>query len=126
MSLLISLRRDLHELELGVHGAVVLKYDELCRADGETPLARHRHNRWIGRPAEEYATLQVLGPLVVSTTVGNPQALGPYLQLSMFDGVAYVDGRVFAFTDVQQRDWYMHDAGAHWPAMRVSFHRTGP
>jgi hypothetical protein len=62
--------------------------------------------------------------------VTNPgekaQTLGPYQRLSMFDGVAYVDGRVFAFTDVQQQDWYVHDAGAHWPAMRVSFHATGP
>jgi hypothetical protein len=44
----------------------------------------------------------------------------------MFDGVAYVDRRVFAFTDIQQRDWYVHDAGEHWPAMRIAFHPTGP
>ncbi len=127
MALLVSLRRELHQLELGAHDAVLLEYDQLCPAGGEAPLARHRHNRWIAERDEEFATLEVLGPLVVTTRDGKTLSLGPYERLSMFDGVAYVDGRAFAFTDVQQRDWYMHDAGAHWPAMRLSFHRrTGP
>jgi len=43
---------------------------------------------------------------------GNTQKVGPYMRLSMYDGVGYVDGRVLAFTD--------------WLAMRISFHRTGP
>jgi hypothetical protein len=125
MPLLVSLRRETHELELGAHAALVLRYDELCGEDGETPLARHRYNRWIAGTGEEFATLQIVGPLLV-TTEGKAQTLGPYLRLSMFDGVAYVDERVFAFTDIQQHDWYMHDIGAHWPAMRISFHGTGP
>lgn len=126
MPLLVSIRRELHELELGAHAAVVLKYDELLYSDGERRLARHRNNRWIADTGDEYARLEILGPLIVTPTVGKPETLGPYQRLSMFDGVGYVDGRVFAFTDVQQRDWYVHDAGAHWPALRISFHRTGP
>ena len=41
-------------------------------------------------------------------------------------GVGYVEGRVFAFTDLQNGDWYVHDAGVHWPTIRVAFHQTGP
>ena len=126
MPLLVSLRRETQERELGAHAAVVLKYDELRYADGERLLARHRNNRWIAQVGEEFARLVIVGPLVVTPAVGETPTLGPYQQLSMFDGVAYVDGRVFAFTDIQQQDWYVHDVGAHWPAMRVSFHGTGP
>ena len=116
----------MHELELGAHAAVVLRYDELRHSDGERLFARHRHNRWIADTGDEYATLQVVGPLIVTSTGGKQVTLGPYLRLSMFDGVAYVDGRVFAFTDIQQQDWYMHDVGEHWRAMRIAFQRTGP
>jgi hypothetical protein len=126
MPLLVSIGRETLKLELGAHAAVVLKYDELCHADGETLLARHRNNRWLAEAGEEFATLEILGPLVVTPAAGKTPSLGPYQRLSMFDGVAYVDRRVFAFTDVQQQDWYVHDVGVHWPAMRVSFHRTGP
>ena len=127
MPLLINLARETLKLELGAHASVDLRYDELRTGDGESALARHRNNRWIGDNRQEFATLEILGPLVVTTTAsGKTVTLGPYQRLSMFDGVAYVDRRVFAFTDVQQRDWYVHDAGAHWPAMKVSFHRTGP
>jgi hypothetical protein len=87
MALLVSLRRELHQLELGAHGAVLLEYDQLCLAEGETPLARHRHNRWIAETDEEFATLEVLGPLVVTTPDGKTLSLGPYQRLSMFDGV---------------------------------------
>ena len=126
MPLLVSIRRELHELELGAHAAVVLRYDELCHSDGERLVARHRHNRWVADTGEEFARLEILGPLIVTPAAARTPPLGPYQRISMFDGVAYVDGRVFAFTDVQQQDWYVHDAGAHWPAMRIAFHRTGP
>ncbi|HET7366289.1 MAG TPA: hypothetical protein VFJ70_22145 [Burkholderiales bacterium] len=126
MPLLVSVRRELHELEFGAHPALVLRYDELRRSDGETPVVRHRNNRWIADTGEEFATLEILGPLIVTPAAARTPPLGPYQRLSVFDGVAYVDGRVFAFMDVQQQDWYVHDAGAHWPAMRISFHRTGP
>ncbi|HET7366122.1 MAG TPA: hypothetical protein VFJ70_21310, partial [Burkholderiales bacterium] len=62
---------------------------------------------------EEFATLEILGPLIVTPAAARTPPLGPYQRLSVFDGVAYVDGRVFAFMDVQQQDWYVHDAGAH-------------
>jgi hypothetical protein len=92
MPLLLSLGRETLKRELGARPAVVLKYDELCQADGETLLARHRINRWIAEPDQEFATLEIVGPLIVTPIAGETPSLGPYLRLSMFDGVAYVDG----------------------------------
>jgi len=78
MPLLISLGRETRKLELGTHTAVVLKSDELLTANGESVLARHRHNRWIGDNREEFASLDILGPLVVATISGQTLTLGPY------------------------------------------------
>ena len=122
MSLLISLRRTNEELELGAFASIQLTYDELRNEDGSL-LARHRNNRWYGE-GEEYSSLEIIGPLIVKGPSG--ETLGPYMNSSMFDGVSYVDRRVFAFTDVQREDWYVHDAGAHWPELKISFQRTGP
>lgn len=36
------------------------------------------------------------------------RALGPYNAFHLLDGVAYAEGRVFAFFDKQQQDWYSH------------------
>jgi hypothetical protein len=126
MSLLVSLRRETHARELGAHEEVVLAYDELRSSDGRTLLARHLHNRWFVEGGDQYPMLEIVGPLTVTTVSGQSRTMGPYENLTMFDGVAYVEKRVFAFTDVQQGDWYMHDVGAHWPAMKITFHRTGP
>ena len=70
--------------------------------------------------------LAVMSVFLLLTTTSFAQRHHAYGGSWQYLGQAHVDGRAFAFTDVQQRDWYMHDAGAHWPAMRLSFHRTGP
>ena len=123
VSLLISLRRGNEELQLGAYPAVVLTYDELREADDDSVLVKHRNNRWYGE-GEEYSSLEIIGPLIVRGPDG--ETLGPYANASMFDGVSYVDRRTFAFTDVQQKNWYVHDAGKHWKQLKISFHRTGP
>src|SRR4051812_37705521 len=124
--LLVSLARDTFHLEIGAHSAVVLRVDEMLDAEG-TQLAKHLHNRWLAPKSEEqFARLQIAGPLVVSADVPGAKELGPYDDCSMFDGVAYVDGRAFAFADVERHDWYVKDAGGHWKVLRVRFHRTGP
>lgn len=123
MSLLVSVKRGSQELHLGAYAAVLLTYDQLLHAADNSVLATHRNNRWYAG-GEEYHTLEVVGPLVVSQPDGK--SLGPYMNASMFDGVAYVDRRVFAFTDVQREDWYVHDAGAHWRELKIAFQRTGP
>jgi hypothetical protein len=122
MSLLVNLKRGNEELQLGAFAEVILAFDEL-RAGDNSFLARHRNNRWYAG-GEEYSSLEITGPLVVKGP--SNEVLGPYMNSSMFDGVSYVDRRVFAFTDVQREDWYVHDAGVHWTEMRISFHRTGP
>jgi len=123
MALLVSLRRQSQEHELGSYPALVLRYAEL-RSENDEAIIKHLNNRWYAESGEEFSTLDVIGPLVIKGSDGR--TLGPYTKLSMFDGVAYVDGRVFAFTDVQREDWYMHDAGAHWAEMRIVFSPTGP
>jgi len=124
MPLLVSLGRELPEFDLGEHGAVDLRYDGLYTKDGRM-LARHRHNRWI--PADStahYVRVMILGPLV-ALSPDEKTRLGPYEKLAMYNGVAYVEDRVFAFTDLQQNDWYAMSAGQHWPAIRVAF-QQGP
>ena len=124
MSLLISLRRKIEEFQLGAYPSVVLKYDRLCRADEDHVIVKHLNNRWYTEEGDEYATLDIIGPFTVKGPTGK--VLGPYANLSMFDGVAHVDNRVFAFTDVQREDWYMHDVGEHWDEIRIAFRPTGP
>lgn len=125
MALLVSVRRHVEdELPLGKYPGLVLRYDELCRADDQSLIVKHRNNRWYTEEGEEYATLDVVGPFTIKGPGG--ETLGPYTTLSMFDGVAYVDKRVFAFTDVQKQDWYMHDVGVHWREMSILFRPTGP
>jgi hypothetical protein len=128
MPLLISLSRETQqEHDLGSHEAVELTIDEMRVASGGALLAKHRHNRWM--PAENpepYARLHIDGPLSITGLKPDDRVLGPYQDFAMFDGVGYVENRVFAFTDLQQQDWYVHDVGRHWPCIRINFHRTGP
>jgi len=54
-------------------------------------------------PADErdpYARLHIVGPLRIPTLGLDSRGLGPYQNFSMFDGVGYIEGRVFAFTDL--------------------------
>ena len=125
MPLLISLGRDLPELNLGEHEFVEVRYDSLVDPEGKM-LARHRDNRWIAETGKHYVRLSILGPLTAHSPREQTTRLGPYEKLSMFNGCCYVEDRVFAFTDLQQRDWYVMNAGQHWPGIRVAFHRTGP
>jgi hypothetical protein len=124
MALLVSLRRQLEQLEIGAFDALVLGYDEVRVEEDNSRLIKHRNNRWYSEEGEEYATLDIIGPFMA--TGPNGEKLGPYSTLSMFDGVAYVDSRVFAFTDVQHGTWYMHDVGVHWKAIGLVFKATGP
>ena len=47
------------------------------------------------------------------------KALGPYNAFHLLDGVAYADGRVFAFFDKERQDWYSSLLGNHWQTMIV-------
>ena len=113
-------------VELGAHDAVVLAGEELHRVNGDKRmLAIHRHNRWMAeRDADPFVRLHIVGPLVVVAPRPETKQLGPYQKFSTFDGVGYVEERVFAFWDVTQRDWYVLDAAAHWRELKISFHPT--
>ena len=125
MVLLVTLGRGTYELPLGKFAAVELAHDELRTRDGRS-LARHRHNRWIdANGGEAYHRVDIIGPLILSGPAGKARAdLGPYLNFSTFDGVGYVDRRVICFSDVEQRDWYVMDVGAHWQSITISFHSS--
>jgi hypothetical protein len=128
MALLISVARETQrELDLGAHEAVELTFDLLRVAGGGPTLATHRHNRWMPADSPEpYARLHIDGPLIITGLHADDSVLGPYQIFSSFDGVAYVESRVCAFTDLQAQDWYVHDLGRHWPSLKIVFHRTGP
>lgn len=125
MPLLASLARDTGKADLGSHETLVLTFDELQLPDGKL-LARFRHNRWLhAKGNDPFVRLDIAGPLEIRRDA-QTRPYGPYEDFSTFDGVGYVDRRVFAFADLQHRDWYVHDAAEHWPKLIVVFHATGP
>ena len=126
MPLLLSLGRETQTIDLGAHEELVFTIDELKPANGRV-IARHRHNRWLhDTNSEPYARVDVIGPLNIRAVGKQTRLYGPYAHFSTVDGVAYVDRRVFAFADLQQRDWYVHDAADHWRGLQLLVHTTGP
>lgn len=126
MPLLVSLDRGTHSLELGAHDTVALTGEELHGVNGEKRLlAKHRHNRWMSEPElEPFVRLQIVGPLFV-VAPSDKRRLGPYQKFATFDGVAYVEDRVFGFWDLAHSDWYVVDAGEHWRELLICFHPSG-
>ena len=127
MPLLVSLDRGTNSLELGAHDTVALTGEELHRVDGNRQLlAKHRHNRWMSESeVEPFVSLQIIGPLVVAAPSPEKRQIGPYQKFSTFDGVAYVEDRVFGFWDLVHHDWSIVDAGAHWRELLICFHPSG-
>ena len=126
MPLLVSLDRETSEIELGAHDVVMLTGEELYRVNGDKRLlAKHRHNRWMPEnDVDPFVRLNIVGPLIVTAPRSKTKQLGPYQKFSTFDGVGYVENRVFGFWDVTQKDWYVVDAAAHWRELRICFHPT--
>ena len=125
MPLLVSLDRGTSQLELGAHEVLTLTGEELHGQDKQL-LAKHRHNRWLpDHDHEAYVRLQIVGPLVVVAPGPEARKLGPYQKFSTFDGVAYVEDRVFGFWDLTHSDWYVVDAAAHWRQLQICFHASG-
>jgi len=122
--MIVSLARDAHRKDLGTFHELLFDQDEVRTTDG-TVLATHTHNRWREKgEGEPFLRLDIIGPLIVRAGDGEASALGPYLHFSTIDGVAYVEQRVFAFWDLQHRDWYLVDVGRHWKSLTLS--RAGP
>lgn len=126
MALLVSLQRSVEKIELGAFEVLRLVDDDLYEGEGEKRLlARHRHNRWMkADDPEPFVRLEIAGPLLAYGPAD--MKLGPYQHFSTFDGVLYVENRVFGFWDAQHKDWYIVDAGEHWKELFISFHTTEP
>ncbi len=127
MALIVSLDRGAIKQDLGDVQTVVLVGSELVTPDGGgAVIAKHMHNRWIApeRGGDAFMTLNVAGPLTVLAHGVHDSKLGPYMALSMTDGILYVDQRVFGIWDGENRDWYVKDFGGHCQRLEISFHAT--
>ena len=121
MALIVSLDRGAIKQDLGDFQAVVLVGNEV-RADDDSVLAKHLHNRWLASQdgGEAYMTLNIAGPLIIQAGGKEPK-LGPYMSFSMTDGILYVEQRVLGMWDSQNNDWYVKDAGTHAKRVHISF-----
>lgn len=118
-SMMVSLARDAHKKDLGSFQELLFEQDEV-RTPDRTVLATHSHNRWREKgEGETFLRLDIVGPLVVRGGEAEASTLGPYMQFATVDGVAYVEQRVFAFWDLEHRDWYLVDLGRHWKSLRL-------
>jgi hypothetical protein len=84
-------------------------------------IARHDNHAWVHR-GKRFFRMEVFAEVVVSFAHGNGQTsrfFGPYKHFSLVDGIAYVEHRVFAFVDAQQKDWYAIDLASHWRLLIV-------
>jgi hypothetical protein len=113
---------------LGPFAAVRIDAETLREASSGAILAHHRDHQWeIG--GERYFRLDSTSAVKIHFESVSRRAFapdessrryGPYQEFSSVDGIAYVDGRVFAFIDAKVGDWFSYDDGRHWSAMVVS------
>ncbi len=116
--MILSLKRDVRQKELGTFAELVFDRDEVRTIDA-TVVAIHAHNRWReDATGETFLRLEIIGPLIIFGGDGEAK-LGPYLHFSCVDGVSYVEQRVFGFWDLQHRDWYIVDLGLHWKSLKL-------
>ena len=117
--MILTLAREAKQIEVGNFHELVFTKDEIQAPDGRV-VAAHQHNRWReGQGGEPFVRLDLVGPLTIHCSDGEASRLGPYEHFSCVDGVAYVERRVFGFWDLQQRDWYLVDLGAHCKSLRL-------
>jgi hypothetical protein len=112
----------------GPFAAGSLDAETLREAASGAILACHRNHQWeIG--GERYFRLDSTSSVKIHfesvsrrafTPDESSRRYGPYQQFSSVDGIAYVDGRVFAFIDGKVGDWFSYDDGRHWSIMVVS------
>ncbi len=86
---------------------------------GTAPVAVHVDHSWrVGN--DRYSRLDIAGPLtLLLAREGSNRSYGPYTTFSCVDGVAYSEGRVFAFVDSELGDWYCIEDGHHWKSLEV-------
>jgi hypothetical protein len=120
-----------------VHARLTFRGPALFAGEHPEPIARHERHHWTPREAGDkdifYTRLDIAGPLCLQFRRGEAEtSYGPYSAFSSLDGVAYVEGNVFAFEDVQNADWYCVQDRMHWdtlslcPADEAPGHPTRP
>jgi len=112
----------------GPFSALRLDAETLRDAMTGALVARHRDHQWeIG--GERYFRLDTTSAVKIhfempsrrsSGSDHTSREYGPYQQFSSVDGIAYVEGRVFAFIDNKVGDWFSYGEGRHWAVMVVN------
>lgn len=105
----------------GPHGTVSFVGDDLL-ADGQ-PLAKYIEHRWQVRAIEDrFSSVEFRARVEVrfEKEGARSKLFGPYNTFSLMDGIAYAGGRVVAFFDREQDDWYSLILGNHWREMTVA------
>jgi hypothetical protein len=86
---------------------------------GRVVLAHQEDQLWILEgDGRRFARIECVCRVQVwfETREGRSRGLGPFREFSSLDGVTYVNGRILAFFDRQNDDWYSYDLGNHWKA----------
>ena len=124
MALFVALVRDSVRHELGEFDIVRILENEVRAGEPEKVIAWHSQHRWRAEHADQtFNKVEISGPLTVGMGGGSTQAFGPYGNYLYMDGVAYADGRVFAFWDISAADWYLTDVGLHCKSLTIRFVR---
>lgn len=94
--------------------------DGRLTADG-AELAVHADHIWVAG-ATRYSRFDIEQPvdLQLRSNGEKSRQFGPYRHFSCVDGVAYVEQRIFAFYDSENRDWYVFDDGKHWKTVVIT------
>jgi hypothetical protein len=86
-------------------------------------FACHEDHRWVLRRGGSFSRMDCPHPVFVcfeSRDGATSRTFGPYRAASAVDGIVYVDSRIAAFCDQQNRDWYSYELGTHWKAVVIS------
>ena len=120
MPLVVTVKLEAEEKNLGSYDALEIAENRVLIPESTEPLATHLHHRWmVHEEPHTYTELKVTGPLWVKGP--DFARLGPYLTLSLVNGVMYVDQRIFGFFDSEHDDWFVTDLGKHWKRLAVDF-----
>ena len=91
------------------------------RRDGPV-IAHHVRHQWEV-DGLSYYRLDCTATVTVRFEGGKippSRTFGPFNRFSAVDGLAYTDGKVFAFLDGKVDAWLCYDLGQHWPIMVVT------
>ena len=97
---------------------------EVLRAEaGGDVVAHHEDHHWVVENLK-YTRLdcECETPVMVHferIDGSRSKTYGPIQGFSFVDGIAYSEGKVFAFADRSIVDWYCHADGQHWPLMII-------